>query len=39
MSKVDTAWLRMDSDTNLMLIVGVWVLRPHPEPRRVVPTY
>jgi len=29
MSKVDTAWLRMDSDTNLMLIVGVWVLRPH----------
>ncbi|MFO1264097.1 MAG: wax ester/triacylglycerol synthase family O-acyltransferase [Rhodoferax sp.] len=28
MSKVDTAWLRMDSATNLMLIVGVWVLKP-----------
>lgn len=28
MSKVDTAWLRMDSATNLMMIVGVWVLRP-----------
>jgi diacylglycerol O-acyltransferase / wax synthase len=28
MSKVDTAWLRMDSDTNLMMILGVWVLRP-----------
>ncbi len=28
MSKVDTAWLRMDSPTNLMMIVGVWVLRP-----------
>ncbi len=28
MTKVDTAWLRMDSDTNLMLIVGVWVLKP-----------
>lgn len=28
MSKVDTAWLRMDSDTNLMMIVGVWLLRP-----------
>ena len=28
MSKVDTAWLRMDSDTNLMMIVGVWILRP-----------
>jgi hypothetical protein len=28
MSKVDTAWLRMDSDSNLMMIVGVWVLRP-----------
>ncbi|MDM7948767.1 wax ester/triacylglycerol synthase family O-acyltransferase [Hydrogenophaga sp.] len=28
MSKVDTAWLRMDSDTNLMMIVGIWVLRP-----------
>ena len=28
MSKVDTAWLRMDSDHNLMMIVGVWTLRP-----------
>ena len=28
MSKVDTAWLRMDSPVNLMMIVGVWVLRP-----------
>lgn len=28
MSKVDTAWLRMDSPTNLMMIVGVWVFRP-----------
>ncbi len=28
MTKVDTAWLRMDSDSNLMMIVGVWVLRP-----------
>lgn len=28
MSKVDTAWLRMDSATNLMMIVGVWVIRP-----------
>jgi len=28
MSKVDTAWLRMDSASNLMLIMGVWVLRP-----------
>ena len=28
MSKVDTAWLRMDSATNLMAIVGVWILRP-----------
>jgi WS/DGAT/MGAT family acyltransferase len=28
MSKVDTAWLRMDSDANLMMILGVWVLRP-----------
>ena len=28
MSKVDTAWLRMDSDSNLMMILGVWVLRP-----------
>ena len=28
MSKVDTAWLRMDSPSNLMMIVGVWVLEP-----------
>ena len=28
MSKVDTAWLRMDSASNLMMIVGVWVLVP-----------
>jgi WS/DGAT/MGAT family acyltransferase len=26
MSKVDTAWLRMDSASNLMMIVGVWTL-------------
>ena len=28
MSKVDTAWLRMDSAHNLMMIVGVWVIKP-----------
>ncbi|MDE1950085.1 MAG: wax ester/triacylglycerol synthase family O-acyltransferase, partial [Burkholderiales bacterium] len=28
MSRVDTAWLRMDSDVNLMLIVGVWLIAP-----------
>jgi len=28
MSKVDTAWLRMDGASNLMMIIGVWVLRP-----------
>src|SRR3712207_6209797 len=28
MSKVDTAWLRMDCDHNLMMILGVWTLRP-----------
>lgn len=28
MSNVDTAWLHMDSPANLMMIVGVWVLRP-----------
>ena len=28
MGKVDTAWLRMDSESNLMMIVGVWVLKP-----------
>lgn len=28
MSKVDTAWLRMDCESNLMMIVGVWTLKP-----------
>jgi len=28
MSKVDTAWLRMDSSSNLMMIVGVWIIKP-----------
>lgn len=28
MSRVDTAWLRMDTDANIMMIVGVWVLKP-----------
>jgi diacylglycerol O-acyltransferase len=28
MSKVDTAWLRMDSPANLMMIVGVWIIKP-----------
>ena len=28
MSRVDTAWLRMDNDVNLMMIVGVWMLQP-----------
>jgi len=28
MSRVDTAWLRMDSASNLMAILGVWTLRP-----------
>jgi diacylglycerol O-acyltransferase / wax synthase len=28
MTKVDTAWLRMDAPHNLMMIVGIWVLRP-----------
>ena len=28
MSKVDTAWLRMDCPTNLMLINGVWAVSP-----------
>ncbi len=28
MSRVDTAWLRMDSDVNLMTIVGIWLLEP-----------
>ena len=28
MSRVDTAWLRMDTEANLMVIVGVWLLTP-----------
>ncbi len=28
MTKVDTAWLRMDSPGNLMMIVGVWTFKP-----------
>ncbi len=28
MSKVDNAWLRMDTEANLMMIVGVWSIRP-----------
>ena len=28
MSRVDHAWLRMDNEVNLMMIVGVWLLRP-----------
>ncbi len=28
MSRVDTAWLRMDNDVNLMMIIGVWLLEP-----------
>jgi diacylglycerol O-acyltransferase / wax synthase len=28
MTKVDTAWLRMDTPQNLMMIVGIWVLKP-----------
>ena len=28
MSKVDTAWLRMDSPNNLMMINGVWTVEP-----------
>ena len=28
MSKVDTAWLRMDSETNRMMILGVWIVKP-----------
>lgn len=28
MSKVDTAWLRMDSPSNLMMILGVWIIKP-----------
>lgn len=28
MSRVDTAWLRMDTPANLMMIIGVWLLEP-----------
>lgn len=28
MSRVDHAWLRMDSPSNLMMIVGVWIIKP-----------
>lgn len=28
MSTVDTAWLRMDGASNLMMIVGVWIIKP-----------
>jgi WS/DGAT/MGAT family acyltransferase len=28
MTRVDTAWLRMDTEVNLMMIVGVWTLDP-----------
>jgi diacylglycerol O-acyltransferase len=28
MSRVDHAWLRMDNDVNLMMIVGVWLVKP-----------
>ncbi len=28
MSRVDTAWLRMDGEHNLMMIVGIWLVRP-----------
>ena len=34
MSRVDTAWLRMDNDVNLMMIVGVWLLDRPPSPSR-----
>jgi diacylglycerol O-acyltransferase len=28
MTRVDNAWLRMDNEVNLMMIVGVWLLKP-----------
>ena len=28
MSRVDAAWLRMDTEANLMMIVGVWLIEP-----------
>jgi diacylglycerol O-acyltransferase len=36
MSRVDTAWLRMDTEGNLMLIVGVWLLEPRVDYETVV---
>ena len=35
MSKVDTAWLRMEKPTNLMMITGVWMLASRLAPRRL----
>jgi diacylglycerol O-acyltransferase / wax synthase len=28
MSRVDTAWLRMDTEANLMMIIGIWLVEP-----------
>ena len=28
MTRVDNAWLRMDNEVNLMMILGVWLLEP-----------
>jgi diacylglycerol O-acyltransferase len=36
MSRVDHAWLRMDNDVNLMMIVGVWLLEPAVDYERLV---
>ena len=36
MSRVDTAWLRMDNESNLMMIVGVWLLAPPLDHARLV---
>ena len=35
MSKVDTAWLRMESPTNLMMITGVLIFQDRLDPRRL----
>ena len=35
MSSVDTAWLRMDTPTNLMMIVGVMMFDGAPDPARI----
>ena len=37
MSRVDTAWLRMDNDVNLMMIVGVWLLHAGDRLRAALP--